>query len=85
MPAPVFGDDLMLCPVCKSRELPPGRTVCSPACRTRRWREQRAAGLADLRGQLVGLREQIDRALSLLPSRADVHPTARRGYASKTP
>ena len=66
-----------LCPACKRQELPPGRTVCSPACRTRRWREQRAAGLADLRGQLVALREHLDRALAALPEPGEAR--RRRG------
>lgn len=30
------------CPVCLARPLRPGTAVCSPRCRTERWRQQRA-------------------------------------------
>jgi hypothetical protein len=58
------------CPVCQDHELRPGQSVCSPRCRSQRWRDRR---LADLQSQLLGLREQIDQVLTLLT------PKPRRG------
>ena len=58
---PVIGS---LCPECQKKALEPGQAVCSPACRSARWRRQQGAGLdaiaARLRDGLLLLRDQVD-------------------------
>lgn len=49
---PAGEDGETLCPVCQTRQLTGSRTVCSGACRARRWR-QRRAGREDTLAELL--------------------------------
>ena len=53
------------CPGC-GKPLDRGKSVCSPRCRTRRWRAHRTASVVTLRGQLVALAALIEQALPML-------------------
>jgi hypothetical protein len=57
------------CPVCQEHELRPGQTLCSPRCRTRRWRQARTVGLVEIRSRVAELVSMLDALLKPPPRR----------------
>jgi hypothetical protein len=49
------------CPVCRDRPLEGRQTVCSPACRAKRWRQSQATRARD-----DGLRVAVETVIRLL-------------------